>query len=102
MKTIQWPLHLQSYAHGIGVKPDTPAYIIQFTNSLQAAATTAGIDSTLKLTDTQGLEGERTLLPHSHGTMLRDVMEEYVGPSTGSSWEQRRLVEPDGDIEVPP
>jgi hypothetical protein len=115
-KHPQWPLHPQFYAHGSGVKSDKPAFVVQFTKSLQAAATTAGIDvklrahnirrgaareaSKLPSTGTQGLEGARTLLAHSHGTMLRGVTEEYVGPSTSSSWEQRRLVEPDRDFDL--
>lgn len=112
----EWPLHPQFYAHGSGVKPDRPAFVLQFTNSLQAAAATAGIDvklrahdirrgaardaSKLPSTSTQGLEGARVLLAHSHGSMLSGVTEEYVGPSTTSSWEQRRLVEPDRDFDL--
>jgi hypothetical protein len=83
---------------------------------LQAAATTAGIDinlvphdiqreaardaSRLPSTGTQGVEGARQLLGHSYQNMLSGVTDEYIGPSTTSTWEQRRPIEPDRDFDL--
>jgi hypothetical protein len=97
-------------------KPTLPVYTRQFARTSQVAANTAGIDinlvphdirrgaardtSRLPSTGTQDVEGGRQLLGHSYQTMLSGVTDEYIGPLTTSTWEQRRTVEPDRDFDL--
>jgi hypothetical protein len=101
---------------GSSVKPTLPAHTRQSARTLQAAATTAGIDanllphdirrraardaSQLPSTGTQGVERARQLLGHFYRTMLSGVTDDDFGPSTTSTWEQRRLIEPDRDFDL--
>jgi hypothetical protein len=129
-RTVQWihpdwALHPQLQGAGSSVKPSQPAGTQQFNRALQAAAETANIKvdlvphdirrgavrdaSRLSSTGTQSIEGARTLLAHSYGTMFSGVTEEYIGPTSTSTWEQRHLVGPeeefdlhiDADMELP-
>ena len=120
-RTVQWihpdrPLHPQFQGAGSSVKHSQPAGTQQFNRILQVVAETANIKvdlvphdircgaardaSRLPPTGTQGIEGARTLSAHSYGTMFSGVTEEYVGPSSTPTWEQRHLVEPEEDFDL--
>ena len=115
-KRPDWPLHLKFRGAGGSIKPNESASTIQFGKTLRAAAYTAGINthvvphdtrrgaardtSRLPSIGTQGVKGTRALLAHSYNTMLSGVTDEYVGPPTTSTWEQRSEIKPDEDFDL--